>query len=209
MTRPIIFDCDGVLVDSEELAWSAWRESLAPYGVEISDQEVADLSGRTETDAFEHFAARAELPSYEQFWPVLADRVRSLFEQYLEAFEDAADTLEMLHERGRMIAVASSSPRDRLNLSLSSTGLDRFFEVVVAGDEVARGKPAPDLYLAAAAGLGVDPTTCVAVEDAPAGIAAGKAAGMRVVAVLRGGYEAAELDQADAIVPRLTPASLA
>lgn len=209
MTRPIIFDCDGVLVDSEELAWSAWREALAPYGVEISDQEVADLSGRTETDAFEHFAARAELPSYEQFWPVLAERVRSLFEQYLEAFEDAVDTLETLHERGRAIAVASSSPRDRLNLSLSSTGLDRFFEVVVAGDEVARGKPAPDLYLAAAAGLGVDPTTCVAVEDAPAGIAAGKAAGMRVIAVLRGGYEAAQLDQADAIVPRLTPASLA
>lgn len=209
MTSPIIFDCDGVLVDSEDLAWSAWREALAPYGVEISDQEVADLSGRTEKDAFGHFAAGAELPPYEEFWPTLAERVRSLFEQYLEAFEDAADTLEWLREQGRMIAVASSSPRDRLNLSLRSTGLAQFFEVVVAGDEVERGKPAPDLYLAAAAGLGVDPSTCLAVEDAPAGIAAGKAAGMRVIAVLRGGYEAAELAQADVIVPRLTPASLA
>lgn len=206
---PIIFDCDGVLVDSEELAWSAWREALAPYGVEISDQEVADLSGRTERDAFDHFAAKGEIPSYEDFWPVLAARVHELFEKYLEAFEDAADTLEFLSERGREMAVASSSPRARLDLSLSSTGLDRFFEVVVAGDEVISGKPAPDIYLAAAAGLGVDPVTCIAVEDAPAGVAAASAAGMRVVAVLRGGYTSEQLSEADLVVPRLTPAVLA
>ena len=209
MTSPIIFDCDGVLVDSEELAWSAWREALAPYGVEITDQEVADLSGRTEEDAFNHFAAGGDIPPYEDFWPVLAERVHRLFENYLEAFEDAADTLEFLSERGRAMAVASSSPRARLDLSLTSTGLDRFFEVVVAGDEVESGKPAPDIYLAAAAGLGADPTTCVAVEDAPAGVAAARAAGMRVVAVLRGGYTSDELREADLIVPRLTPAALA
>jgi HAD superfamily hydrolase (TIGR01509 family) len=209
MSRPVIFDCDGVLVDSEDLAWSAWREALRPHGVEISDQEVADLSGRTERDAFDHFADRAELPPYEEFWPLLADRVRALFEQYLEAFEDSVDTLEVLHERGRAMAVASSSPRERLDMSLGSTGLKRFFDVVVAGDEVANGKPAPDIYLAAAEGLGVDPAECVAVEDAPAGVAAGKAAGMRVVAVLRGSYSPEQLAQADIIVPRLTPAVLA
>ena len=209
MSRPIVFDCDGVLVDSEELAWSAWRDALDPHGVGISDNEVAELSGRTEKDAFAHFAARADLPPYDEFWPFLADRVHALFEQYLEAFEDATDTLEILHRQGRAIAVASSSPRDRLNLSLRSTGLDRFFEVVIAGDEVANGKPAPDIYLAAAAGLGVDPTTCVAVEDAPAGIAAGKAAGMQVIAVLRGSYSVDQLRAADIVVPRLTPAVLA
>lgn len=209
MSTPIIFDCDGVLVDSEDLAWSAWREALAPYGVEISDEEVADLSGRTEADAFRHFAGRADLPPYEEFWPALADRVHALFEQYLEAFEDAADTLEFLHDRGRQIAVASSSPRKRLDVALRSTGLDRFFEVVVAGDEVERGKPAPDIYLQAARGLGVEPADCIAVEDAPAGVAAGKAAGMQVVAVLRGSYGEAQLAEADVIVPRLTPAALA
>ncbi|HSR44687.1 MAG TPA: HAD family phosphatase [Acidimicrobiia bacterium] len=208
MSRPIIFDCDGVLVDSEELAWSAWREALAPHGIEILDEEVAFLSGRTEQDAFRHFSGRGDLPPYEEFWPLLADRVRTLFEQYLEAFEDAADTLEVLHAQGRSIAVASSSPRERLDLSLRSTGLDRFFDVVVAGDEVVNGKPAPDIYLAAAAGLGVEPGECVAVEDAPAGISAGKAAGMRVVAVLRGGYAPDQLGEADLIVPRLTPAAL-
>ncbi len=209
MSRHIIFDCDGVLVDSEELAWSAWREALAPYGIEISDDEVADLSGRTEVDAFRYFAGRADLPPYPEFWPKLAERVHALFEEYLEAFEDAADTLQFLHDRGRKIAVASSSPRERLDLALRSTGLQHFFAVVVAGDEVEHGKPAPDIYLQAARGLGVDPAECVAVEDAPAGVAAGKAAGMRVVAVLRGGYEEEQLAEADVIVPRLTPAVLA
>ncbi|MDH5373670.1 MAG: HAD hydrolase-like protein, partial [Acidimicrobiia bacterium] len=66
MSRPIIFDCDGVLVDSEGLAWSAWREALAGYGVEISAREVADLTGRTERDAFDHFAAGGSLPPYEE-----------------------------------------------------------------------------------------------------------------------------------------------
>ena len=209
MSRPIIFDCDGVLVDSEGLAWSAWREALAGYGVEISVEEVAELNGRTERDAFDHFAAGGALPPYEEFWPLLADRVHVLFEQYLEAFEDAVDTLEVLHERGRLMAVGSSSPRPRLDLALQSTGLSRFFDVVVAGDEVSNGKPAPDIYLAAAVGLGVDPADCVAVEDAPAGVAAGKAAGMRVVAVLRGHYSANQLSEADIVVPRLTVAVLA
>lgn len=208
MTRPVIFDCDGVLVDSEDLAWSAWREALAPFGIAISDDEVRALSGRTERDAFDHFAGRADLPAYEDFWPRLADRVHFMFERHLEAFEDSVDTLELLHERGREMAVASSSPRQRLDLSLRATGLDRFFEIVVAGDEVEKGKPAPDIYLAAAAGLGVSPEQCVAVEDAPAGIAAARTAGMRVVAVLRGAYEPEELAEADLVVPRLTPAVL-
>jgi HAD superfamily hydrolase (TIGR01509 family) len=205
MTAPVVFDCDGVLVDSEALAWSAWRESLAPHGIDITQREVEELTGRTERDAFDYFATRGALPPYDAFWPVLAERVHRLFEEYLEAFEDAVDTLEVLHQRGRPLAVASSSPRARLDISLRSTGLDRFFSVVVAGDEVERGKPAPDLYLRAAEGLGVDPVTCVAVEDAPAGVAAAKAAGMRVVAVLRGHYQPEAL-AADLSVPRLTPA---
>lgn len=208
MLRPVVFDCDGVLVDSEELAWSAWREALAPYGVEITGEEVAALTGRTEEDAFAHFAAKGEVPAYEEFWPKLAARVHDLFGKYLEAFEDAADTLEVIHDRGGRMAVASSSPRARLELALRTTGLARFFEVVVAGDDVPRGKPHPDLFLAAAEGLEVAAESCVAVEDTPAGVAAARAAGMTVVAVLRGRYPAEELEEADMVVPRLTPAVL-
>ena len=104
------------------------------------------------------------------------------------------------------MAVASSSPRDRLDRSLAATGLREYFEFVVGGDEVEVGKPAPDLFLAAATGLGVEPETCWAVEDAPAGIAAARAAGMTVIAVERGQFGLEDLRAADLVVPRLTPA---
>ncbi len=104
------------------------------------------------------------------------------------------------------MAVASSSPRQRLDRALAATGLRKYFEFTVAGDEVGKGKPAPDLFLAAAAGLEAEPETCFAVEDSPVGIEAARAAGMTVVAVERGQYSSEDLRWADLVVPRMTPA---
>jgi HAD superfamily hydrolase (TIGR01509 family) len=204
--RPIVFDCDGVLVDSEQLAWSAWRQILVRYGITLTAEDIALLTGRTDRDAHDHFSLRAELPDHASFWDELSEVTFRLFDQHLLAFEDAADTLEALRTRGATMAVASSSPRERLDRSLVATGLETFFEFIVAGDEVALGKPAPDLFLAAAAGLSVEPEICLAVEDAPAGIAAARAAGMTVIAVQREQYGLDELRTADLVVPRLTPA---
>lgn len=206
MHAPVVFDCDGVLVDSEELSWSAWRALLDPYGIAVTAADVEELTGRTDRDAYLRFSGRGALPDFAVFREELAEVTSRLFDRHLQAFEDAADTLDHLSSIGVRLAVASSSERRRLDRSLQATSLLGYFEVVVAGDEVGRGKPAPDLYLAAAARLGVDPATCVAVEDAPAGIAAAKAAGMHVVAVVRGVFGEEELAAADVVVPRLTPA---
>ncbi|MFQ5967640.1 MAG: HAD family hydrolase [Acidimicrobiia bacterium] len=203
MAKAVVFDCDGVLVDSEELAWDAWRHVLGNYGIELEASEIAELTGRTEQDAYGYFAARGELPPYDDFWPELAQAVTARFEAHLLAFQDAESTLAELRELGMPFAVASSSPRERLDMALSRTGLDRLVEVTIAGDEVGKGKPSPDLYLAAAQALDVDPSDCVAVEDTPAGIEAARAAGMTVVAVPRGRYETTELGEADRIVERL------
>ncbi len=204
--RPVVFDCDGVLVDSEALAWRAWREALAPYGLEVSDAEMVALTGHTDREAHGHFARRGAIPSYEPFSAELAERTYRLFDRHLEAFEDAADTLERLHDSGRPLAVASNSPAERLERSLAATGLGAYFTVAVGVDQVTAGKPAADLYLAAASRLGAVPADCFAVEDSPAGVAAARAAGMTVVAVDRGWYDRAQLAEADLIVPRLTPA---
>jgi HAD superfamily hydrolase (TIGR01509 family) len=204
--RPIVFDCDGVLVDSEKLAWNAWRHVLAPYGITLTDRDIGLLTGRTDRDAYTYFSGRGALPDYAGFWDELSEVTFRSFDRYLQAFEDAADTLDALRTRGAAMAVASSSPRERLDRSLASTGLRDYFEVVVGGDDVEHGKPAPDLFLAAAAGLEVEPGTCIAVEDTPAGIVAACAAGMTVVAVERGLYSFEDLREADLVVPRLTPA---
>jgi HAD superfamily hydrolase (TIGR01509 family) len=202
--RPIIFDCDGVLVDSEGLAWDAWAEVLSRYGTVPTDDDVEMLTGRTEDDAYEHFSHRVALPNRDRFNDELAAAIADRFTRSLEAFEDAEDTLLALHRRGVPMAVASSSARARLDLALSTTGLGRFFDVSVAGDEVEHGKPSPDLFLEAAGRLGVPAEECVAVEDSKAGVAAAKQARMFVVGVERTGT----LDGVDRAVPRLTPASV-
>lgn len=203
---PVVFDCDGVLVDSETLAWSAWRSVLSEHGCVLTEADVARFTGRTERDVYSELAGRCSLPPYQRFSEHLADALAVTFGESLSAFEDAVDTLEVLRRRGHRLAVASSSTRRRLDLSLALTGLDEFFEVSVAGDEVAHGKPAPDLFRAALDKL--DVTEAVAVEDTPAGIASAKAAGLFVVAVDRGRYPADELAGADRVVPVLTPAAV-
>ncbi len=199
----MIFDLDGVLVDSEALAWDAWRSVLAPYDVEVTPEDIAAVTGRTLSDGYAHFAPRG-LPPLEEVARALGDTTVDLFEAYLEAFDDAFDTADALRERQVLMAVASSSNRRRLDVSLRAAGMGSWFDVTVAGDEVHRGKPAPDVYLLAAERLGVDPTSCVAVEDTQVGIEAARAAGMLVVAVQRGDT----VLEADVVVPRLTPAAV-
>ncbi len=181
----VVFDCDGVLVDSEGLIAEVWAGELAQHGVAVAPGDAAALRGRTDPDCYAYFAARAELPP----WPVFDAAVRAATARRLpgelRAFPDAADAVAALALQGLPLAVASSSPRWRLDLALTISGLGRYFDLTVAGDEVAEGKPAPDLYLAAAAGLGLDPARCLAVEDAAAGADAAAAAGMRVVVVQR------------------------
>jgi HAD superfamily hydrolase (TIGR01509 family) len=207
--KAIVFDCDGVLVDSEELSWRGWGEVLDRHGIALTDDDVAALTGRTLDDCLLHFSDRGSLPDRDALVPELATVMHDLLERHLQAFEDAVDTLDVVAGR-RRLAVASSSYRDRLDLSLRTTGLADRFEVSVAGDEVAHGKPAPDLFVEAANRLGVAPGDCVAVEDTPPGVRSAAAAGMVVVAVDRGWFEGEALIEAgaDAVVPRLTPAAL-
>ncbi len=205
--RPIVFDCDGVLVDSEELSWGAWAVTLAKYDVTLTADDRSFGTGRTFQDNYLNLSQRGDLPPQKDFGAELGVAVSEVLNRHLNAFQDAVDTLEVLSGKVAM-AVASSSSRDRLDLSLQTTNLLRFFSVSVAGDEIERGKPAPDMFLAAADLLEVSPETCVAVEDTPVGIASAKAAGMTVVAVQRGLFDVSELAEADTIVPRLTPICL-
>ncbi len=207
MTRPVIFDCDGVLVDSEDLAWRAWREVLAPHGIELTAEDEQGLTGRTDTDVYRLAADRGLHAGEEVTLDRLGEVVDGLFAG-LTTFDDAVDTAEHLAGLGVPLAVASSSRRRRLDRALAVTGLDAIFDVTVAGDEVENAKPAPDIFIEAARRLGSHPEICFVVEDTPAGIAAARAAGMTVVAVVRGRYTMEDLGRADRLVPALIPACL-
>ena len=183
--QAVIFDCDGTLVDSEPLSRMAWERCLEPYGYRVTDADLDVCLGRPFPHTHAHFSARAPLPERESFWPVFARELFDLFHSDLVPFDDAVAAARALAADGVPMAVASSSSRERLELALRLTGLLGLFPVTVAGDEVRRGKPAPDMFLAAADRLGVDPVACVAVEDTPPGVESALKAGMAVVGVAR------------------------
>jgi HAD superfamily hydrolase (TIGR01509 family) len=182
----VIFDLDGTLVDSEPLSDVAWRRVLAVHGYYVSDAALRAAHGLRFTDAYAWFARDAPLPELDFIWSDYSQLLFAIFDE-LVAFSDAVGTARRLQAGGVALGLATSSQRERLDRTLATVGLHDLFAVTVAGDEVPRGKPAPDGYLAAAHLLGVDPAHCVAIEDSQAGIDAARAAGMRVVAVSRPG----------------------
>ncbi len=196
----VIFDCDGTLVDSEPLAGRAWKATVRPYGYEVTDADLEACMGIPYARTHAYLSARAVLPDADAFWPGLRDALFALIDAELTPFADAVGAAAELRERGVRLAVASSSPRERLDRTLARAGLA--FGVTVAGDEVEHGKPAPDMFLAAAARLAVAPERCVVVEDSAPGVAAGVAARMPTLGVQRTPH--ADLSAADAVVETLS-----
>ena len=175
----LIFDCDGVLVDSEVLALDTLREMMAALGRTMTmDEADREFTGGSLADTLataERLLGRP-IPAGggEEFGRLLFDR----FRRELKPVPGVRDAILALPHRR---CVASSSSPDRLRLSLEVTGLAPLFEHVFSAVEVARGKPAPDLYLLAARTLGEPPARCIVIEDTVRGVTAGCAAGARVV----------------------------
>jgi len=194
----VVFDCDGTLVDSEPLSMDAWRRTIEPYGYAITDADFLAVVGRPYTYTHSYLSERVSLPDPDALWPELRTELFELIDTRLRPFADAVAAVADLEVRGVALAVASSSLRERLDRTLARAGLD--FAVTIAGDEVEHGKPAPDMFLLAAERLGVDPSRCVVVEDSPAGVAAGRAAGMPTLGVCRVRGSESTLSEADRIV---------
>jgi HAD superfamily hydrolase (TIGR01509 family) len=202
----VIFDCDGTLVDSEPLARRAWETTLGERGYRVTDEDIAAVLGLSYASVHEFFGRRVELPHSEAFWPELSAALFGLIDSELRPFPDALATLAELRAAGVPVAVASSSPRERLDRTLRRVDIHALFEVTVAGDEVAHGKPRPDLFLAAAGRLGVETRDCVVVEDTAPGVAAGLAAGAAVVGVARAREGREGLGKAHVVVDELSAA---
>src|SRR5260221_14581191 len=178
MARPdlIIFDCDGVLVDSEVLSCRALSEALAAYGIDLDVDRALDLFlGRSVSAVFQHYQALGHaIP--EQFTAELRTGVRAAFLSALGPIEGVKSVLEDLRIPH---CVASSSDIDRVSFSLSLTGLARHFDSrLYTSQMVEHGKPAPDLFLYAAERMQVDPHRTLVIEDSISGVKAGKTAGM-------------------------------
>lgn len=180
----VLFDMDGVLVDSEPLHNDAIRDLLAGYGIPCPDEMLEEFVGTRDVDMFRVLCARHAL---EDDPDTLALRRTALtvtrIERGVPAMPGIPDVPRRLGADGYQLAVASSSTPEIIEAILHVLGIRPLFEAVVSSAGLPRGKPAPDVFLEAAKRLGTSPARCVVVEDAPHGVAAAKAAGMTCVAI--------------------------
>jgi HAD superfamily hydrolase (TIGR01509 family) len=184
---------DGTLVDSRAQHWRSWQEALAAHGVSVTEAQFLATFGRRNDAILTGWLGAAATP----------DLIRRIGEQKEEAYRrmvaeeglsplpGVAEWVRRLDAGGWRQAVASSAPRLNVEVVLKVIGLEQFFPALVAAEDVRHGKPDPEVFLTAAARLGVPPSRCVVVEDVEHGIEAAHRAGMRAVGV--GGVRAGDL----------------
>ncbi|HEX6507462.1 MAG TPA: HAD family phosphatase [Chloroflexota bacterium] len=202
----IIFDMDGLLVDSEIYWEEARRDYSSDHDCEWTPQDELAVKGNNSAEWAEAIRRRCQLAVPPD---VIIDgvvrRMRALYDRRLPLLPGATEIVPQLAS-GYPLAIASSSPVTLIEYVMTLAGLRDCFTVAVSADEVGRGKPAPDVFLEAARQLGHPPDRCAVFEDSTAGIAAGRAAGMFVIAVPNPHYPPSPevLQQADIVLGSLT-----
>lgn len=214
MIAAVVFDLDGVIVDSEQL-WDEVREQyVRETGGTYSESATRDMMGMSSVEWSRYLAESLGVPGTpEQINSAILER---MLERYGEAPPLIPGAVEAVRRCAECwpLAVASSSNPELIEVVLGAAGLHEAIPVVVSSQEVARGKPAPDVYLEAARRLGVDPSACAAVEDSHNGIRSAEAAGMRVIAIPNPHFppDAEALSHADVVlasIAELTAAVIA
>jgi HAD superfamily hydrolase (TIGR01509 family) len=208
LAAQVVFDLDGVIVDSEPTHERATDEYLAGLGAAVDQRLRDDMMGRRVRELTDAIAALLGRRPDE----VLAER-EAVFWRLLEEGEGLEPmpglhrAIARLTDAGLPLAVATSATRAYVEHVLERLGVRAAFKAVVSGEDVVHGKPDPEVYLRAAALLGADPTDCAAIEDTFYGVRAARAAGMRVVAVPNALTATMDFSAADAVVPDLDAAA--
>lgn len=184
--KAVVFDMDGVLLDSERITRIMWAKAGEEYGIDDVAASVKDCTGAARPFQYAYLRRKygEDFPAEE-----FRQRCSHLFHEYADAnglprMTYAKEILEYLKERGYVLALASSTNHDTVERELKEAGLIDFFETITCGDQVKNSKPHPEIYLTAAESIGVAPEDCAAVEDSPNGIRSCHAAGMKSIMVV-------------------------
>ena len=199
----VIFDVDGVLVDSYRAHFASWRQLYGELGIDYCEDAFAADFGRTSRDILRRtLGEELSDPQIRE----LDERKEALFRDILgkefPPMEGAVELIDGLIAHGFVLAVGSSAPRENICLSLEKLGRAKKFSALVAGADVTRGKPDPQVFQLAAERLGIPAASCAVIEDAVHGVEAARRAGMKSIA-LTGTATRDELREADMVVDRL------
>ncbi|WP_226703733.1 HAD family hydrolase [Microbulbifer elongatus] len=195
-TRLVIFDCDGVLVDSETIVCRVVAEEMTKLGMPATVEELDEqFSGRPTQDCILDIETRYGGPLPQSYFNVTERRIREAFHTELEAVAGIHEVLEKLQSTDLQTCVASSGPHAKMQITLNKTGLWEYFDGrIYSADDVGRGKPWPDLFLHSAAQFDIAPERCLVVEDSIAGVKAAVSAGMPVIGYSQNGARARQLE---------------
>ena len=214
MTYGVIFDMDGVLIDSYHPHFESWRMVAAETGLAMTEQEFATTFGRTSREIIAHFWGEGFKSDAEI--AAIDGRKEALYRQLIHAnFPAMAGVRELLtglHAAGFALAVGSSGPPENVQVVMEALGCPQFFSATVTGMDVQRGKPDPQVFLLAAQRLALPPNRCAVVEDAIAGVRAARAAGMAAIAITGTAAREQLAPLADRVIDsltELTPAEIA
>ncbi|WP_434750696.1 HAD family hydrolase [Paenibacillus amylolyticus] len=198
--QAVIFDMDGVLIDSEPIYFEIERSSFDHFGAAVTQEEHHSFVGVTLESMWKQVIDKyqVKVPLEE----ILAYHQHNVMEKMfthpeLTAMPGVERWIKWLHEQRIPIAVASSSPRALIDLIMEKTGLGLYFEVRMTGEEVEHGKPAPDIFLVTAERIGISPAQCLVIEDSRNGVQAAKSAGMRCIGYHNPGSGDQNLSKAD------------
>ena len=187
--RAVLWDLDGTLVDSGDYHWRSWRDTMREEGIELTYQQFLDSFGQRNDRILTNWLGAGVDPTRITR---IGDAKEALYRELarregLVALPGATEWVTRLHEQGWRQAIASSAPRANVEVMIEVVGIGRLIDAFVSAEDVSRGKPDPDVFLAAASRLGVPPNRCIVVEDAAAGVEAARRAGMRCIGVNAGG----------------------
>jgi HAD superfamily hydrolase (TIGR01509 family) len=193
--KAVLWDLDGTLVDSEEFHWLSWRDTMRPEGVELTyAQFLASFGQRNDRILPVWLGPDVDAARIQRIGEDKETEYRRLAEAHgLIPLPGALKWLATLRAGGWKQAIASSAPRVNVDMMLRVAGLEGYLDAVVSADDVTIGKPDPQVFLRAAAKLGVPPSRCIVVEDAAAGIDAARRAGMRSIGAKANGQLSADL----------------
>jgi beta-phosphoglucomutase len=200
-SKAVLWDMDGTLINSEELHWIAWRDTMAKEGFAITREQFLASFGQRNDSIIPAWLGSAATPErIEKVSTAKEELYRHLLHRDgISAEPGVAAWLHRLHQEGWQQAIATAAPRANIDAVLEALSATHIFQAIVSAEDVHRGKPDPEVYLMAASRVGVPPERCIVVEDAVAGVEGARRGGMRSIGVSHNGVHL----PADIVVPSL------
>ena len=206
MIKAIIFDMDGVLLDSEKVKAAAWKEILGKYGIEDGDSWYKERIGKTRLDLCREAVSSFSLPtSPEELAELKKTTYQKLSKEHTEPIGSSIKFLKSIPKDKFKVGLAAATNKAIIDQQLGMLDILYYFDAIVSGeDEVENNKPAPDIYLLAAKKLDLPPAQCAAIEDSAPGVESAKAAGMKCIAAPNDYTKGQDFSKADLVVDGLS-----